>query len=211
MSNAPGMLLAGRYWVEKWIDGGGYGEVYRAFDRQQNGWVALKKNKSTTADAAAWRQFEREAIFLMGVTHPNLPHVRDYFTTPDGGQYLVMDFVAGDSLATILDARGAPLSEAEAVGWIWQVCDALECLHSHVPPIVHRDVKPQNIIITPQNQAVLIDLGISKLHFSQASATTTGAKGVSSGYSPPEHRSTQRCLRLGSNTLHASDRARTRR
>lgn len=75
-----------------------------------------------------------------------------------------MDFVEGQSLAEVLAARGGPLNEAEALAWINQVCDALEYLHARNPPIIHRDIKPQNIIITAEGRAVLVDFGISKAY-----------------------------------------------
>jgi serine/threonine protein kinase len=75
-----------------------------------------------------------------------------------------MDFVEGKSLAALLAERGGPLGEAEARPWIRQVCDALEYLHSRTPPIIHRDIKPDNIIIGPDGRAMLVDFGISKVY-----------------------------------------------
>ncbi len=77
------------------------------------------------------------------------------------------------------------VSETDAVNWISQVCDALEYLHGYNPPVIHRDIKPQNIIITPAGRAVLVDFGVAKLYNAQQK-TTMGARAVTPGYSPPE-------------------------
>jgi hypothetical protein len=96
-----------------------------------------------------------------------------------------MDFVEGKSLAAVMQERGGHLSEAEALPWIEQVCDALIYLHSQIRPIIHRDVKPQNIIITPAGQAMLVDFGISKV-YDESMRTKTGSQAVTAGFSPPE-------------------------
>ena len=100
------------------------------------------------------------------------------------GQYLVMDFVEGRSLAALMAERGA-LPEGELLPWIDQVCDALAYLHSQLRPVIHRDVKPQNIIITPASQALLVDFGISKVAGATA-LTRPGGRAVTTGFSPPE-------------------------
>jgi LysM repeat protein len=93
--------------------------------------------------------------------------------------------VEGKSLAKVLEERGGPIPEAEALPWIRQVCDALSYLHARQPPIIHRDIKPENIIITAQGRAMLVDFGISKA-YDPSKGTTIGAKAVTPGYSPPE-------------------------
>jgi multiple sugar transport system substrate-binding protein/sn-glycerol 3-phosphate transport system substrate-binding protein len=95
-----------------------------------------------------------------------------------------MDFVEGQDLAHVL-ARNGPLPEAQALVLIGQVCDALEYLHSQQPPIIHRDVKPQNIKVTPNGQVFLVDFGIAKLGGARFQ-TTPGALSVTPGFSPPE-------------------------
>jgi len=121
---------------------------------------------------------------LTRVRHPSLPQIWDYFIEPSGQQYLVMEFVEGADLRTLVQQRGA-LAEMQALDWANQILDALEYLHTQNPPIIHRDIKPQNIIITPQNRAMLVDFGIAKMFYA-GQATTMGARAVSSGYSPPE-------------------------
>lgn len=176
-------LLQNRYRIVKLIGLGGFGAVYRAWDTAVNQPVALKENLDTSAQAQ--RQFQREAAVMAGLRHPNLPRVTDHFLIPGQGQYLVMDFIEGKSLGEMLAARGRPFTEAEVLPWLEQVCEALHYLHTSTPPIIHRDIKPQNIIITPSGQASLVDFGISKI-YDPSLATTVGAKAVTPGYSPPE-------------------------
>jgi eukaryotic-like serine/threonine-protein kinase len=178
-----GQTLVGRYRVEALLGQGGFGAVYRAWDTNLNRPRALKENLDTSSEAH--RQFEREAGILTDLTHPNLPHVVDYFFIPEQGQYLVMDFVEGEDLQALLERTNAPVAEAQATAWISQVCEALSYLHQQNPPVVHRDVKPANIKITSSGKAVLVDFGIAKV-FDATLRTTLGARAVTPGYSPPE-------------------------
>ena len=183
MTLKTGHIVQNRYRIAKLVGQGGFGAVYRAWDLNVNQPVALKENLATEAEAQ--RQFEREATLLAGLRHPSLPRVTDHFVIPDQGQYLVMDFVEGQSLGDLLNERGGPLTEAEALPWMRQVCDALSYLHARTPPIIHRDIKPDNIIIGSDGRAVLVDFGISKV-FEADNRTTVGAKAITPGYSPPE-------------------------
>jgi len=156
-------VLENRYRIEQRLGHGGMGAVYRAYDTRLQQTVAIKENTVAVpgiypdAIEAAHRQFEQEALVLARVRHPNLPRVSDHFVTSDGNQYLVMDFIEGQDLAHII-ARSGPLPEAQALAWIDQVCHALEYLHSQQPPIIHRDIKPQNIKVTSNGQVFLVDL-----------------------------------------------------
>jgi serine/threonine-protein kinase len=183
MAIAPGQVVNGRYRIIRLLGQGGFGAVYQAHDLTLNRPCALKENLETSAEVR--RQFNREAQLLANLSHPNLPRVTDFFTIPGQGQYLVMDYVEGEDLQEMLDRNGQPLPAAKALGWISQVCDALIYLHQHEPPIIHRDIKPGNIRITPRGQAMLVDFGIAKLYDSQAH-TTAGARAFTPGYSPPE-------------------------
>ena len=183
MPLSPGTVLQNRYRIAKLVGQGGFGAVYRGWDMALEQPVAVKENFDSGPESQ--RQFEREAKLLAGLRHPNLPRVGDHFSVPGKGQYLVMDFVEGKSLEELLAERGGPLGEAEALPWIRQVCDALTYLHTRTPPIIHRDIKPQNIIVTAEGRAMLVDFGISKV-YDPTKGTTVGAKAVTPGYSPPE-------------------------
>ncbi len=177
-----GVALEGRYRVDGLLGQGGMGAVYRAWDARLRMVVALKENALATPEARA--QFEREALVLARLHHSNLPKVIDHFVTEDGSQYLVMTFVEGLDLAQVLATRGRQ-SPAEVSGWLSQVCDALTYLLSQSPPIIHRDVKPQNIKITPDGHVFLVDFGLSKVG-STYQSTASGALGVTPGFSPLE-------------------------
>jgi serine/threonine-protein kinase len=189
MTLATGTTLENRYRIEELLGQGGMGAVYRAYDTRLQQAVAIKENTmavpgiSPEVVEASRRQFEREALMLARLRHPNLPRVSDHFVTPDGNQYLVMDYIEGDDLAHII-ARGGPLLEAQAIAWISQACNALEYLHTQQPPIIHRDIKPQNIKVTPKGVVFLVDFGIAKV--GEVTRTMTGALGVTPGFSPPE-------------------------
>jgi eukaryotic-like serine/threonine-protein kinase len=136
------------------------------------------------------RQFQREAHILAGLRHSNLPHVTDYFSLENQGQYLVMDYVEGEDLRQRMERMG-PLPEREAILIGISICDALNYLHTRRPPIVHRDIKPGNIKVTPEGQAVLVDFGLAKV-MQGSQATSTGARAMTPGYSPPEQYGTAR-------------------
>ena len=183
MALKPGEVVKQRYRIVKQLGQGGFGAVYRAEDLSLKTFCALKENLDYWEEAQ--RQFEREARLLAGLRHPNLPRVTDYFSIPAQGQYLVMDFIEGYDLQTILDRIGQPLAEKQVVAWIDQICDALGFLHTQNPPIIHRDVKPANIKITPNGHAMLVDFGIAKTYDPNV-RTTIGARAVTPGYSPVE-------------------------
>jgi serine/threonine protein kinase len=183
MTLKTGDIIQNRYRIVRLVGQGGFGAVYRAWDINVSQPVALKENLGVEAEAQ--RQFEREATLLAGLRHPHLPRVTDHFIVPGQGQYLVMDYVEGQSLAALLTERGGPLPEADAVAWIQQVCDALTYLHTRRPPIIHRDIKPENVIINSDRRAILVDFGISKVYV-EGGQTTIGAMAVTPGYSPPE-------------------------
>jgi serine/threonine protein kinase len=144
---------------------------------------ALKENMDIGEDTLG--NFLREASILYNLRHPGLPEVWDHFVIPGEGQYLVMEFIEGVSLLELLDQEGKPLSEVDVVTVLVQVCDALNYLHSQKPPIIHRDIKPGNIRITPEGKVVLVDFGIAKI-YDEFSQTSTVARAVSPGYSPLE-------------------------
>ena len=178
------LLYHGRYRVVELIGSGGFGAVYKATAEYMGGHlVAIKENTLITPQAR--EQFEREARLLFQLKHNYLPRVTDYFDETGKGQFMVMDFVEGPSLQDLLERRGGPLNEDEVLLWMRQICEALEYLHTLKPPIIHRDVKPANIILTKEGYVMLVDFGIAKTT-GPGQLTIAGARGVTRGYSPPE-------------------------
>jgi serine/threonine protein kinase/photosystem II stability/assembly factor-like uncharacterized protein len=187
-------ILENRYRIDGLLAHGGMGAIYRAFDTNLNTPVAIKENFFQTPQAI--NQFKREALILARLRHPSLPRVTHHFSF-EGQQYLVMDFVEGKNLWEIVKKQGRPLEENQAISYMVQVCEAVSYLHRQTPPIIHRDIKPQNIKITPDDRAILVDFGIAK-ESAPGSRTQTGAQGVTPGFSPPEQYS-------GLGTTPASD------
>jgi serine/threonine-protein kinase len=175
-------VLQNRYRIEEQLGRGGFGAVYRAWDINLSRLCAVKENLIITPEAQ--RQFTREATLLANLAHPNLPRVIDHFIVPGEGQYLVMDFVEGQDLISILTQKEI-IPVDQAIDWVTQVCNALEYLHGQTPPVLHRDIKPANIRLTSKGQAVLVDFGLVKV-FTQHLKTTVGARAITPGYAPPE-------------------------
>ncbi len=182
MTLSVGQVVDNRYRIVKLLGQGGFGAVYQAWDARLERLCALKENLDPTPEVE--RQFGKEATILANLNHPNLPRVIDHFTVTGQGQYLVMDYVEGEDLQQMLDRRGL-LPEVEVLPWIAQICDALAYLHDQPQPIIHRDVKPANVKITPEGQPMLVDFGIAKF-YDPARQTTLGARAITPGYSPPE-------------------------
>lgn len=188
MTLERGALLHKRYRIVEILGQGGMGSVYRAVDENLGVDVAVKENLFTTDEYA--RQFRLEAVILANLRHPNLPRVTDHFVIGDQGQYLVMDYIEGEDLRQRMERQGN-ITEDEAILLGAAMCDALMYLHTRKPPILHRDIKPGNVKITPEGHIFLVDFGLAKvLHGSQA--TTTGARAMTPGYSPPEQYGTAR-------------------
>jgi serine/threonine-protein kinase len=177
------LILKDRYRLEQLLAQGGMGAVYQGFDLHHKTPVAVKENAFRLP--ASIRQFKEEAHILERVSHPGLPRMIEHFSY-GGRQYLVMEFIAGQSLWQMVEAQGGDLPESRALKYIIQVCKAVTYLHRQTPPIIHRDIKPENIKITPTNQAILVDFGIAKVAAGNDGHTQTGAKAITPGFSPPE-------------------------
>lgn len=182
-------LLHNRYRIIEILGQGGMGSVYRAIDENLGVSVALKENLFTTEEYT--RQFRLEAVILANLRHPNLPRVSDHFELGEEGQYLVMDFIEGEDLRFRMERMGT-ITEEDAMQIGAAMCDALTYLHSRKPPILHRDIKPGNVKITPDGHIFLVDFGLAKVYQGNNQATTTGARAMTPGYSPPEQYGTAR-------------------
>lgn len=163
-------ILHDRYRIRERIATGGMGNIYLADDIRLEGRLcALKEvehDRTVPSNLLkeSRQQFRREANVLARLDHPNLPKVSDYFAR-GAWDYLVMDFIPGKDLRTLmLEARQKNrfLDEMEILSWSYQLADALTYLHQQNPPLVHRDVKPSNLKITPTNILKLVDFGLVK-------------------------------------------------
>jgi serine/threonine protein kinase/Tol biopolymer transport system component len=181
-------ILHNRYRIQENLGQGGMGSVYRAVDENLSVDVAVKENLFTTEEYA--RQFRLEAVILANIRHPNLPRVSDHFVIAGEGQYLVMDFIEGEDLRQRMERLGV-LPEDEVILIGAAICDALSYLHARKPPILHRDIKPGNVKISPDGHIFLVDFGLAKI-MQGNQATTTGARAMTPGYSPPEQYGTAR-------------------
>lgn len=156
------------------------GEVYLSVDQRLGNPVALKRTVFRD-DAMMWDAFEREARILARLRHPVLPKVSDHFSEKDE-QYLVMEYISGDDLSKRLDAAKKPFPLQWVLYWADELLDALSYLHTHEPPIIHRDIKPQNLKLTNENHVVLLDFGLAKN--SVAKKTHLSSSGSLVGYTP---------------------------
>jgi serine/threonine protein kinase len=146
MTLDSGSLLNNRYRIAEVLGQGGMAAVYRAIDENLGVDVAVKENLFTTDEYA--RQFRLEATILASLRQPNLPRVSDHFVIEPLGQYLVMDFIEGEDLRQRLDRLGQ-LPEQEVIIIGVAICDAISYMHTRKPMILHRDIKPGNVRITP--------------------------------------------------------------
>src|SRR5215471_4817585 len=171
----PHTLLHRRYIILKVIGLGGMAAVYKANDTRQGNLVAIKEmSLSTVAEnerAQAIQNFLAEARILSRLNHPNLPVFTDFFT--EGARhFLVMEYIDGITLEDMLDRNKGPFSEPRVLGWARQLCDVLEYLHNQQPPVIFRDMKPSNIMLTRSGRIKLIDFGIAWLFRTRGSQDT---------------------------------------
>ena len=184
----PGTLLQDRYIIMKRVGGGGMGSVYQARDKRlADRLCAVKEMIELFADAnqraKAVDDFRREAAVLAQLKHPSIPTVYDNFI--DGGRYyLVMEWIGGGDLADQMRQRGGTVDEAVVSRWAVQICDVLDYIHSQVPPIIYRDLKPANLMLDDKNRRVmLVDFGIARI----VRPTEKGVTAIGTmGYAPPE-------------------------
>jgi tRNA A-37 threonylcarbamoyl transferase component Bud32 len=186
---ATPIVLAGRFRVQRKVGQGGMGCVYQAEDLRLVGKVWAVKEMSDTGitdpveKQRAIAGFKRESQILATLNHPNIPRVIDSFQQ-GSKHYIVTEFVDGSTLHDLLQARGRPFPEAEVRPWLVQLLSALACLHACLPPIIFRDLKPQNIMVDRSGQIKLIDFGIAR-SFQPGKAKDTTLLGTP-GYAAPE-------------------------
>ncbi len=185
-----GTVLENRYVIEGVLGIGGMSVVYKGRDtrfKDVTRFCAIKEMFQSSPDSQtrllSLKNFEREAGLLATLNHPAIPKVYDFFEEA-GRAYLVMELIEGHDLETVLEKANGPLDEQQVGRWAIQICDVLNYLHGHEPePIIFRDLKPSNMIVTPTDRIVLIDFGIARVF------TRTDKKGTmigTEGYSPPE-------------------------
>lgn len=178
VSQTPDALsgISKTYTVIREIGSGGGGTVFLAYHNSLQKNVVLKKMKEKAKRSLDNRM---EVDILKNLHHPYLPQVFDFFTTDSGDVYTVMDFIPGKSVQELLDS-GVKFTRSQVAKYARQLCTAVEYLHTRKPAILHRDIKPDNIIITPDDDICLIDFNIS------SSEDSYVVVGLTRGYAAPE-------------------------
>ncbi|MDP8900545.1 MAG: Stk1 family PASTA domain-containing Ser/Thr kinase [Actinomycetota bacterium] len=180
-----GSVIDNRYDIVRPLGSGGMGEVYLARDRTLGRDVALKVLRSQYAnDRESAERFKREATSAAGLSHPNIVQVYDRGDTEDGSSYIAMEYVPGGTLKERIVAEG-PLDARLAASYGYQVAEALGA--AHAKGVVHRDIKPQNVLITASGAAKVGDFGIARAASAAGDAQTkTGTVMGTAGYMAPE-------------------------
>jgi hypothetical protein len=181
----PGTLLAGRFQIAHLVHRSARSTVYRALDcRQERRVVAVKQitvaGLGVAEQAETRRWLAREAGLLSSLQHPCLPTLLAAFSEGDR-HYLVMPYLKGETVEVVVKKSG-PLDERDVLHWLRRLADALVFLHSQNPPIVHRDIKPDNLLLQRDGQIVLLDLGVAR----PLAPTTVGTAIGTPGFAPPE-------------------------
>jgi len=181
-----GTILHGHYRIERVLGSGGFGHVYLGIDLATSQQFALKEYLVT--GASAQEQLKHEATVLSQLHHPNLPAFQDAFIER-GRYYVVLNYIEGNDLTDIIRIarqRNEAVPIFQIMGWLLAICDAVMFLHAQRPPVIHRDIKPDNIRIMSNGTAILVDLGNAK-------AAADGARTLffirhqgTPGYAPPE-------------------------
>jgi eukaryotic-like serine/threonine-protein kinase len=183
MSEARNTVLDDRYDVVRPLGSGGMGEVYLARDRVLGRDVALKVlRRQYAGDEEFAERFKREAMSAASLSHPNIIQVYDRGETEEGASYIAMEYVPGGTLKERISREG-PLGAADAAGLGAQVAEALGAAHDR--GMVHRDIKPQNVLLAARGGAKVADFGIARAG-SSATISRTGSVIGTAGYMSPE-------------------------
>lgn len=179
----PGMFISDRYEIIDSVGSGGMADVYKAKDERLNRFVAIKVLKPEySSDKSFVNKFRGEAQSAAGLSHPNIVNVYD--VGDDGGlHYIVMELVEGITLKRFIERKGK-LEVKEAVGITIQIAQGMEAAHDN--HIIHRDIKPQNIIISRDGKVKVTDFGIAKA--SNSNTITSNAMGSVHYLSPEQAR-----------------------
>ena len=183
-----GDVLKGRYEIQRLIGKGGMSRVFMAVDLQLNNKLWAVKEVDRHAKDPAGRPIEqalaKEAQILSRLDHPKIVSIVDTETTADF-IYVVMDFVEGESLDKIVRREG-PQTEENVQRWMLEICDVLGYLHAQDPPIVYRDMKPNNIMLHPDGYVKLIDFGVVREYKDADDVKQDTIAFGTQGYAPPE-------------------------
>jgi len=181
-----GTVLHGRYRIERVLGSGGFGHVYLAIDLANNQQYAVKEYLVTGTGGE--EQLKHEASVLSYLHHPNLPAFQDAFTER-GRYYIVLNYIEGNDLTDLIRMarqHNEVVPIGKIIAWMLAICDAVMFLHKQQPIVIHRDIKPDNIRITPSGTAILVDMGNAK-------AAADGVRTLffirhqgTPGYAPPE-------------------------
>ena len=153
-----GRILQQRYRVQRQIGQGGMGAVYVATDERFGSTVAIKE--TLCMDDNFRKAIEREARLLNSLKHNSLPRVTDHFEE-DNILFIVMEYIPGDDVAAMLEGSHA-FEVDKVLQWADQLIDALDYLHNQELPVIHRDIKPQNLKINSRGEIILLDFGLAK-------------------------------------------------
>jgi tetratricopeptide (TPR) repeat protein/predicted Ser/Thr protein kinase len=179
----PGTVLGRRYEIQQILGEGGMGAVYRARDREVNRTVALKVIRpELTGNSAILDRFKQELVLSHQVTHKNVVRIYD-LGDADGIKFITMEYIEGQDLRSLI-AQQKVFQPEEAVEMMRQVCRALEA--AHAVGVIHRDLKPQNIMRDKQGRVVVMDFGLARLLDSHGGMTQTGAIVGTMEYMSPE-------------------------
>ena len=181
-----GEVIAGRYELDELVGSGGMSSVYRAHDRQLERNVALKiLHERLVADDEHVSRFRHEARAVAQLSHPNVVTVIDR-GADDGRQFIVFEYVDGENLRQLLDRTGGlPVRRALEIG----ICVADGLAYAHERGVVHRDVKPQNVLLSRDGEVKVTDFGIARSLDAESGLTLTGTVLGTSNYLSPEQAS----------------------
>ena len=180
-----GSVIQGRYRLKSFLARGGMGSVFLCDDLRLSGqkWAIKEMLSAHPLETSLLQEsFRREAEMLARLRHPSLPAIVDSFM--DGNRhYLVMEYIAGTTLGRHIEESG-PVSHEQSLQWGLELAEVLDYLHAQSPPVIFRDLKPDNVLVAEGKRLKLVDFGLAR-HFRPGKSRDTQAAG-SIGYSPPE-------------------------